>query len=178
MDEEHEVVEAFRQILIQLYGLCGISRLRPGIGKVVRETIFFLYEGGNAEKWSFERPHSAAARALHHDAHSNGVAFNGKTFPVVYDHAIPLNTLGDGLREATASVEKLHSFLIRHIQGVVITKDENAELSRLGLRRRLPPDAQAHELLARYRYAAVKLETEDEAKLELRAQTAVETGDL
>ncbi len=162
---EHEIVEAVRQILIQLYGL---RSLPPGMNKIVRETIFFLYEGGDLDKWSFERPHSAAARALHHDARSKGVRCNGKQFPVVYDHAVPLDALSNGLREATASYEEMHDFLIQHVQGVAILTGENAKLSKRGLRNRLPAGAQTHDLLARYRTAEINFEPEDEAKLEHR----------
>ncbi|HEV2350615.1 MAG TPA: hypothetical protein VG028_12295 [Terriglobia bacterium] len=162
---ERKILEAIRQILIQLYDLKPLPR---GVNKLVRETIFILYEGGFPGKWSFERPHSAAARALHRHARSEGVPFNGKRFQVTYDHAIPLGTLSDGLRNATCSYEKLRDFLLWHVQGVVILKKENAKLSKCGLRKFLPPRAQGHDMLARYRKAKIKLKPEDDAKLKRR----------
>jgi len=159
---EQQRIEAVTQILKQLYGLSCPPR---GINKIVRETIFFLYEGGDSCKCSFERPHFAAARALHREVLSRGERFGGRKSQVTYDHAIPWDTLGDSLREAATSYEKMRDFLNHHVQGVVILKEEDARLSKCKLRRRLPAGAQAHDMLARYQKAGIAFEPEDEAKL-------------
>ena len=160
--QEHETIEAVRQILKQLYGLSPPPR---GINRIVRETIFFLYEGGDRGKWSVERPHSAEARARRNEAGSRNGRLNGRNFPVTYDHAIPLDTLSDGLCKATTSYEEMRDFLNRHVQGVVILRKENKKLSNCGMRRCLPAGSPSHDLLARYRKAEIKFEPEDEAKL-------------
>ena len=162
MDVIRENIEAVRQISIQLFGL---QLPQSAINKMARETIFFLYEGGESQKWSYERPHSAAARALHRQALAGRVRFSSATFPVTYDHAIPLNAINDDMRMATETPEKMSHFLSRYVQGVVILKEENATLSRFKLRSRLPLGARQDDLLARYRAAGIKFEPEDEAKL-------------
>jgi hypothetical protein len=52
---------------------------RRGTDGIIRKTIFFLYEGWEPAKWSFDRPHSAAARALHREARAAGRRFNSGT---------------------------------------------------------------------------------------------------
>jgi len=96
---------------------------------------------------------------------SRGERFGGRKSQVTYDHAIPWDTLGDSLREAATSYEKMRDFLNHHVQGVVILKEEDARLSKCKLRRRLPAGAQAHDMLARYQKAGIAFEPEDEAKL-------------
>ncbi len=61
---DDRVVEAVRQILLQLYGLSPDPFPHGRIAKVQRETIFYLYEGGVSAKWDERRPHSMAARGL------------------------------------------------------------------------------------------------------------------
>jgi hypothetical protein len=93
VNESVDVTEAVRQIFLHLDKLedAGISAQRTV--RIRRETIFFLYEGGEAGKWRFDRPHSARARALHRETVIAGHRFGGSKHQVRYDHAIPLATL-------------------------------------------------------------------------------------
>ena len=106
---------------------------------------------------------------MHREAVARGKSFHGKTFKVTCDHAVPLDALRDGLRKAAtshdSSCETMRDFLVRHVQSVVILKDENTKLSGCGLRSRLPVGASLHDMMARYRKAGITFEPEDEAKL-------------
>ncbi|MBG0810910.1 hypothetical protein IY145_16190 [Methylosinus sp. H3A] len=162
---ENTTVEAIRQILIQLHDLVDRGLPPQRIDKVRREAIFFLYEGGVAAKWSFDRPHSKAARVMHRNAREMGIPFNSGRFPITYEHAIPLKLLREGLRQATESTEQMRDFLRRHVQGVVVLKQEDAALTKKGLRNRHPDGADFFDLMARYRAAGITFEPEDEHKL-------------
>jgi hypothetical protein len=163
---ENAIVEAVRQILIQLHDLADRGLPQQQIDKVRREAIFFLYEGGAAAKWSFDRPHSAAARDMHRRARETGILFNERRFRITYEHAIPLKLLREGLRQATESTEQMRGFLSRHVQGVVVLKEEDTVITKQGLRDRLPDGAQFFDLMARYRAAGIAFEPEDEHKLQ------------
>jgi hypothetical protein len=167
MAEEQEIIEAVCRILGELHRLTNLGLDPRRIDRIRRETIFFLYEGGDAAKWSFERPHSAAARRLHREARALGRSFNSKNYPVTYEHAIPLVTLREGLREAAVSSVAMSAFLQQHIMGVVILKEENERLSKLKLGRVMPSGAVPHDRLARYRKAGIEFEPDDAAMLAL-----------
>ena len=140
-----EIVEAVCHILAQLHRLTDLGLDPRRIDRIRRETIFFLYEGGEPTKWSFDRPHSAGARALHREARLLGRTFNSKNYPITYEHAVPLATLREGLREAAGSPAEMSAFLERHVAGVAILKEENARLSKLRLRRSMPGGSLAHD---------------------------------
>ncbi len=159
------VVKAVRRILFQLYGLADRGLPEGQIDRIRRETIFFLYEGGDAAKWDLARPHSAAARKLRVGAGGTASLPLGIRKLVTYDHAIPLRCLRDGLREASASDGAMRAFLDRHVRGVVITREEDQQLKARGLRSKMPKGAAGDDLLARYRAAGIPFEEADEAEL-------------
>lgn len=161
MVPEHQRVEAVRQILLQLYVLVDAGMPQTQISRVVRETIFFIYEGGDTWKYHKDRTHSAAARALR----GSGKRFHSSTHPIIYDHAIPFATFANGLRNATETPEMFSAFLRRFFRSVVITRDEDRKLSGAGLASRMPEGAKADDLLARYRSVGIEFQPEDEAKL-------------
>jgi hypothetical protein len=165
MPTPDEIVEAVCTIVSQLHRLTDLGLDPRRIDRIRRETIFFLYEGGDAEKWSETRPHSARARQLHHKAKEDGRRFNSKNYRITYEHAIPLVTLRDGLRQASSSRELMATFLQRHIIGVVLLKEENDRLSQLKLHRSMPTGCEPHDRLARYRAAGIEFEPEDERLL-------------
>lgn len=151
-------IEAVRQILSHAF---SIRRTDPtiNVSPIVRQTIFYIYEGGEPEKWKEHRPHSAAARACRR---AGAGRFPSKDDPMRYDHAIPLARLQRGLEEATASLETMRSFLHRFIQGVVITREENERLDKARLTTALPVGASEHDMLARYRFVGIAFEPADE----------------
>ncbi len=162
MSSEQEIIAAVRIILHTLHNL-DLPRSR--VGRIQREAIFYLYEGGEPAKWDIQRPHSAAARRLRQ---KQGNEFRKL---VTYEHAIPLSTLYDGLRNASQSDDDMALFLRRHIQGVVITREENRELRELKLFQSMPEGARPDDLMARYQMANIKFEPNDLAKLQVSSKS-------
>ena len=160
------VVKAVRRILLQLYGLADRGLPEGQIDRIRRETIFFLYEGGDAAKWDLTRPHSAAARKLRVEAGGTASLPLGIRKLVTYDHAIPLRCLREGLREASGSDGAMRTFLDRYVRGVVITREEDQQLTARGLRSKMPKGVSGDDLLARYRVAGIPFERADEVKLQ------------
>lgn len=120
MNQQPEVVEAVRLIIGELHRLVDAGMPARRIDRLQREVIFFLYEGGEAAKWDFRRPHSAGARQLREQTNAVGQhPLRCRRF-LTYDHAIPLATLREGLRAATASAQTMQEFLARHVRGVII----------------------------------------------------------
>lgn len=135
--------------------------------KLFRETIFYLFEGGEAGKWSYDRPHSAAARALHDQCRRKGLRFSGSRsgpWPVTYEHAIPLTCLQADILDAAYGRRNLVELLRRRVCGVIITNDENDRLNRLH-RATMPSGAAVGDLMARYRAAGITFTLEDERRL-------------
>src|SRR5690606_19577847 len=125
---EVDAFEPARQILLQLYALndAGLSPRRTD--RIRRETLFFLLEGGEEQKWAWDRRHSEAARAAHRAALEERRRFPGQV-EVRYDHAIPITLLWSGLRDACRSTDTLRAFVQRYVQGVVILKEEDIRLT-------------------------------------------------
>jgi hypothetical protein len=128
----------------------------------LRQTIFYIWEGGEPCKWQENRPHSAEARALRRSAKT---AFNGRNFKIGYDHAIPLSTLRQKLFDASASTDEMRRVLERHIVGVVLCRHENDSLKKCGLECLMPQGCDPGDALARYRVAEIGFEPDDQAKL-------------
>jgi hypothetical protein len=160
MVEDAEIARAVAAILGELNRLLALGLNENRVSKIRRETIFFLHEGGEQNKWAWERPHSSEARRRHAEYRAQGRAFNGKA-GVVYDHAIPLAMIRDGL----ASAVDVSAFLKAHIAGVIILRTEDALLSRKRLRASMPSGARSDDPLARYRFAGISFDPEDEARL-------------
>ena len=158
MVSEQERIEAVRQILIQLYILTDKEFPDSRITRVEREAIFFIYEG--TDKYAQSKPHSADARALR-KRHSQ------KDFRqlITCDHAIPLATLREQCKAATASHEAMANCLQRFIQIAIITREEDVRLNKLGLRRQLPTGSAVDDMFARYRAANILFEPVDEELL-------------
>ena len=163
------IVEAVRQILLQLQQLQNIGVDLNRLDRIRRETIFFLYEGGNAAKFDPDRPHSTAARAHAKESIGSGRRFHSHYFPIVYDHAIPLKLLRTGLTDALVSHDALASFLRRYVQGVIITQSEDQRLTSMRLRSSMPDNASLDDLFARYRAADIPFEPSDIALLQRNA---------
>jgi hypothetical protein len=86
-------------------------------------------------------------------------------YPITYEHCIPLVTIREGLKSASADLSTLTEFLNAHIAGVVVTKDEDMLLRAARLHRSMPAGAQPNDRLARYQAAGVDFEPEGLAKL-------------
>ncbi len=154
-------IETIRLIIKQSFVLKDVIP-KTNISPIIRQTIFYYYEGGEPGKWLMSRPHSASARAIRR---STSGRFPPLDHPMRYEHAIPLILLQSGLRHATVSLDAMRVFLDRYVQGVVLTKFENRLLDDARLTSAMPAGADACDLLARYQAVGIKFEPEDEAAL-------------
>jgi hypothetical protein len=167
-----DIERAVGNILHELAVLKRSGKPKGLTDKLVRETIFYLFEGGEAEKWSYDRPHSAAARALHDQCRAKGLRFSGSRsgpWPVTYEHAIPLTHLQADILEAAYSRGNLIELLRRRVCGVIITNEENERLNRLH-RATMPSGADTGDLMARYRAAGITFMPDDERRLLARGK--------
>jgi hypothetical protein len=156
MPSEDQRINAVRDILSKLYALPdGFSR--TAIGRIERETIFFLYENTD-NKLAERRPHSQDARSIRKSVSAKVHKH------LTYDHAIPLATLRPALREAMASHEALKAWLRQCIKGAVLTREENSLLNKK-YRFTMPEGASPHDPMARYRAAGIAFAEEDERLL-------------
>ena len=111
--------------------------------RVGRESLFFIYEGGNSGKYA-RHPISTAASRLR--------ANTGKA----YDHAIPLEVwLLDLLRGDLNDFEGFHQTIARWYHIRIITKEEHEALDRLGLGDCMPGDWDGIDIEARYKKAGI-----------------------
>jgi hypothetical protein len=93
-------VEGVRKILKQLYRLADLGLTNRHLGRIERETIYFLYENPTLPKYDPKRPHSAVARARRKSIFVRRI--KSKEHGLTYDHAIPLATLRAELRRRPA----------------------------------------------------------------------------
>lgn len=118
---------------------------RTGYARLLRETIFFVWEGGNAEKYAPSRRRSLAANGLHRTE-------------LDYDHVVPSKYVIDELLALQPVTHKtVHDILDRFVEGVLITKEEHQRLSKFGLRSKMPPNWNGEDKFARYRAAGIVL---------------------
>lgn len=154
-------IETVRLIIKQSFILKD-ALPKTNISPIIRQTIFYYYEGGEPGKWLVGRPHSASARAIRRSTRGR---FPPLDHPMRYEHAIPLAVLQPGLRHATVSLDAMRAFLNRNVQGVVLTKHENGLLDQARLTSAMPARVDACDLLARYRAVGIEFEPDDEAAL-------------
>lgn len=133
------------------------------LDKLIRETIFFLFEGGEPEKWAVDRPHSAAARKLHRECLQQGRKFRGSRkglWQVTYDHAIPLAALRPAILALANEPDQVLRLLDRCICGVIITMEEDNRLCKV-YRSATPKGSAFDDLTARYRAVSIEFEPKD-----------------
>ena len=139
-----------------------IHRFAEGkIDRIRRETIFFLYEGEDAAKWDLKRPHPSAARRLREQNAGKAVLPLNVRKAITYDHAIPLRCLRAGLRKASGAFDTMRAFLARHVKGVVIAREEDDRLTKLGLRSKMPDDSHPDDIMSRYRATEIDFDRPD-----------------
>ena len=116
--------------------------------KALREPIHYLWERREGKgKLGAVRHCSVKARDLRAGAGQ-----------LIYDHAVPFRLLQEellALRDPTPDV--VREVLIKHGVIVLITKEENALLNRARLGRKMPPDWDGSDPLARYKTARIEI---------------------
>lgn len=133
------------QVLLSLNEYVRAGGKLASASRVARETLFFVYEGDNSNKYRRHR-HSLAAAKLPSDKSK------------VYDHAIPLASWLPGLLHAGGlEATEVQAQLERCYHIRIITEDENRVLNAMGLRSRMPLDWDGIDVEARYRKAGIEL---------------------
>ena len=112
--------------------------------KALREPVFFLWECRSGPKGKAAQYRSKAAIGRRH----------GKG-DLVYDHAVPFVLLqAELLALQPVTEESIERVLSRFGTPVLITREENDHLNRLGYGRSMPADWNRADPLARYNAAA------------------------
>ncbi|MEO7099699.1 MAG: hypothetical protein ABI162_10085 [Luteolibacter sp.] len=115
--------------------------------KALREPIFFLWELRIAKN----KLKAAGYRS------KAAVGMNAGGGKLIYDHSVLFSYLQDELLDLeSVTIESVREILERHGTACLITWDEDRALSKAGLGRRMPPDWDRKDPLARYR--ALKIE--------------------
>lgn len=114
--------------------------------KALREPIFFLWENyGKGDKYDHARYASLK---------SKGVKKGGRR--LVYDHAIPFRLVQEALLAleivSESSVKKI---LEDMLHACVLTREEDQQLTKCGLRSKMPLDWDEQDVLARYKAAEI-----------------------
>lgn len=120
-----------------------------GCNKVLRESIFFLWEqrhGGNKEATAQFRSLASVGKPL--GSHS-----------VVYDHVIPVKLiLAKLLAKNSPSTAWIKNTLQNLCISCLITKEEDLHLNSLGLRSAMPSNWDQRDRFARYHSAGISYE--------------------
>ena len=120
---------------------------RTAYAKVLRETIFFVWETGSKTKYDKSRRRSWAARDL-------------QPAEMDYDHAIPMRIVIDQLLEAGPDPVAVGRILHEMVHAVLITKKEHSELQKKKLGNAMPSNWDGMDWRARYREAGIRLDDE------------------
>jgi hypothetical protein len=118
---------------------------RTAYAKILRETIFFVWETGSKAKYDQSRPRSWAARGL-------------RPAELDYDHAIPMKIVIDQLLEAGPDPVAVSRILREKVHAVLITKKEHSELQKKKLGNAMPSGWDGADWRARYREAGIRLD--------------------
>jgi len=149
MSNEDDAAEAVRKIIC---ALCDVDPEIALTAPVLRQTIFYVWEGGEANKWRSDRPYSAAARQIRRIGIDRRI--------LRYDHAIPLATIRRRLCEVRQSHDDTKAVLKRYVRPAILVKDEDELLSKR-FRSTMPPGVQPDDAMARYREVGISFEPED-----------------
>lgn len=140
-DERVRIVAQAVNLALQMRD-AGVSR--SGYAKILRETVFFVWETALYPKHSRDRLRSVAAIGLPPNS-------------IDYDHAIPMKLVIDMLLEGGPDEAIVGTILCEKVRGILITKDEHAKLRRCKLAYRMPDDWDGTDWQARYKAAKIKL---------------------
>ena len=134
----HEPSELDKKTLLKIFRALSDYIAEGGkqtsINKIARETLFFVYEGGNSGKYDRD-PKSKEANQL------SLKTVKEKAKYLRYDHAIPLKCWLYPLVQKCKKLqcEQILEEIELHDHIRIITKDENEKLNEKGFREKMPP---------------------------------------
>jgi hypothetical protein len=77
--------------------------------------------------------------------------------PVSYDHVVPMSIVADRLLAGETQHDAIRKVLETWVFACVITKGEDRNLERMGLRQMMPKDWDGVDLFARYKAAGIEV---------------------
>ena len=116
---------------------------KTSYSKILRETIFFVWEIRDVKKHSLLRKRSKAAEGL----------LPGE---LDYDHAVPMRIVIEVLLGAWPDRTAVELALRNLVLGVMITKQEHELLRERGLSSKMPDDWDGKDWTARYKQVGIE----------------------
>ncbi|WP_223428476.1 hypothetical protein [Tateyamaria pelophila] len=117
---------------------------KTAYSKILRETIFFVWEIRELSKYSPMRKRSKAAEGRRNDK-------------LDYDHAIPMRIIIEMLLNKWPNKEAVTYIITHLVHGVLITKEEHILLSEEGLSSTMPKDWDGSDWMTRYKKVGIDL---------------------
>ena len=143
IDEEKRL-----QVIFSLISLAHEMRNarfpKTSYSKILRETIYFVWEIRDVSKHSNLRKRSKAAEGLQASA-------------LDYDHAVPMRIVIETLLCAWPDKQEVEKVLRCFVHGVLITKEEHELLREKGLSSKMPNDWDGKDWTARYLKVGIEL---------------------
>ena len=143
VNEEKRLQVVFSVILLA-HEMRAAGFSKTSYSKILRETIYFVWEIREVSKHSPQRIRSKAADGL-------------PPSELDYDHAVPMRVVTEILLGAWPEKDAVEHVLRNLVRGVLITKDEHNMLSREGLSSKMPSDWDGKDWTARYREVGILL---------------------
>jgi hypothetical protein len=119
---------------------------KTSYSKILRETIFFVWEVREVTKHSQIRERSKAAEGL-------------PPSELDYDHAVPMRIVMEMLLRAWPDEGAVEHALRNLVRGVLITKREHQRLREKGLSSKMPDDWDGKDWAARYKAVGIEFST-------------------
>jgi hypothetical protein len=119
---------------------------KTSYSKILRETIYFVWEIREVSKHSPLRRRSKAAEGL-------------PPSELDYDHAVPMRLVMERLLNVWPEKEVVEHVLRQLVRGILITKDEHEMLRIKGLSSKMPDDWDGKDWAARYKEVGIEFST-------------------
>jgi hypothetical protein len=136
-----DIVFSVVELAHKMYGL-GFPK--AAYSRILRETIFFVWEIRERSKHSHLRARSKAAEGL-------------LPSQLDYDHAVPMRIVIEMILNKSPDRQAAEDIIRRFVHGVLITKEEHEYLRENGLSSKMPADWDGKDWTARYREVGITL---------------------
>ena len=123
---------------------------KTGSRKIIRECIHFFWETGNNKPTKFSKKRIRSLMATKENNNKN----------LRYDHPVPLRVVCEILFSLDKINEKNIKFILEKFiknGGVLITKDEDNKLTKMGLKSSMPENWNGEDIFARYKKADIEI---------------------
>lgn len=146
MIDEEKRLQVIFSVIALVYEMRDVGFPKSSYSKILRETIYFVWEIRDLSKHSPLRKRSKAADGL-------------PPSELDYDHAVPMRLVIELLLNAWPDKEIVELVLKNLVRGVLITKNEHDLLRSEGLASKMPSDWDGKDWTARYKKAGIEFST-------------------